>query len=99
QLAREILKEAGEIDAAEDELYGEARGDELPEHLRTNEGRRAALRAAKEKLARERAEREDTKVKAAEAQCQEVNLVLDPEVILARTQGREGWLREARHQL
>ena len=64
QLAREILKEAGEIDAAEDELYGDARGDELPEHLRTREGRRAALRAAKEKLARERAEREDAKSEA-----------------------------------
>ena len=66
QLAREILKEAGEIDACEDELYGEARGDELPEHLRTHEGRRAALREAKEKLARERADREDAKVKATE---------------------------------
>ena len=31
QIAEEILKEAGEIDAAEDELYGEKRGDELPE--------------------------------------------------------------------
>jgi transposase len=96
QLAREILKEAGEIDAAEDELYGEARGDELPEHLRTREGRAAALREAKEKLARERAEGEDTK---AEADAQGVKLVLDPEVIVARMQGREGWLREARHQL
>ena len=44
QLAREILKEAGDVDAAEDELYGDARGDELPEALRTAEGRRAALR-------------------------------------------------------
>src|SRR5205823_11380758 len=52
QLAREILKEAGEVDAAEDALYGEARGDELPEHLRTREGRRPALRQAEEKLAR-----------------------------------------------
>jgi transposase len=32
QLAREILKEAARIDAAEDELYGDQRGDELPEH-------------------------------------------------------------------
>jgi transposase len=48
QLAKEILKEASEIDAAEDELYGDARGDELPEHLRTSEGRRAALREAKQ---------------------------------------------------
>ncbi|HEY7831394.1 MAG TPA: transposase [Solirubrobacteraceae bacterium] len=94
QLAREILKEAGEVDAAEDALYGDSRGDELPEHLRTREGRRAALRAAKEKLERERAEREDVKVKA-----QGVELVFDPEAIVARTQGREGWLREARHQL
>ncbi len=30
QLAREILEEAKAVDAAEDELYGEARGDELP---------------------------------------------------------------------
>jgi transposase len=52
QLAREILKEAGELDAAEDELYGDARGDELPEHLRTSEGRRAALAKAKQKLER-----------------------------------------------
>src|ERR1039458_8752441 len=82
QLAKEILKEASEIDAAEDELYGEARGDELPEHLRTREGRAAALRAAKQKLARERADREGTKVKAADAQG--VTLVLDPEAIVAR---------------
>jgi hypothetical protein len=97
QLAREILKEAGEIDAAEDELYGEARGDELPEHLRTREGRRAALRAAKEKLARERPDRQGAKGEAPEEQG--VELVLDPEVIVARMQGREGWLSEARHQL
>jgi transposase len=40
QLAREFLEEAGEIDAAEDELCGDARGDELPEHLRASEVRR-----------------------------------------------------------
>jgi transposase len=55
QIAREILAEAGRIDAAEDELYGEARGDELPEQLTTREGRRAWLREAKERLERERA--------------------------------------------
>jgi NADP-dependent 3-hydroxy acid dehydrogenase YdfG len=47
QLAREILEEAQAVDAAEDELYGDARGDELPEQLRTGEGRRAWLREAK----------------------------------------------------
>jgi len=99
QLAREILKEAGEVDAAEDEIYGDARGDELPEHLRTREGRRAALAEAKEKLARERAGTQDVMVQAADAESQGVALALDPEVIVARMQGREGWVREARHQL
>ncbi len=44
-------------DAAEDELHGDARGDELPEGLRTSHGRRAWLREAKEELDRERASR------------------------------------------
>ena len=55
QIAREILKEAAEIDAAEDELYGEARGDELPEGLRTGGDRRDRLREAKQALDAERA--------------------------------------------
>jgi transposase len=54
QIAREVLAEAGRIDAAEDELYGDRRGDELPERLTTREGRRAWLREAKERLERER---------------------------------------------
>jgi transposase len=55
QLAREILEEAKAVDAAEDELYGDARGDELPEQLRTGEGRRAWLREAKRRLEEQRA--------------------------------------------
>src|SRR5436305_7499242 len=35
QLARKILEEAARIDREEDELYGDARGDELPEQLQT----------------------------------------------------------------
>jgi len=97
QLAKEILKEASDIDAAEDELYGDARGDELPEHLRTSEGRRAALTEAKQKLEAERAENESAKTEAAAEPG--VKIELDAEVIVPRTQGREGWLREARHQL
>jgi transposase len=54
QIAREILEEAKATDAAEDELYGDARGDELPEQLRTGEGRRAWLREAKRRLEAER---------------------------------------------
>ena len=55
QIAREILEEAQAVDAAEDELYGDARGDELPEQLRTGEGRRAWLREAKRQLDEQRA--------------------------------------------
>src|SRR2546425_11357710 len=47
KLAEEIVAEAGRIDAAEDEIYGEARGDELPEHVASREGRRAGLKGAK----------------------------------------------------
>ena len=57
QIAAEIIEEAGRIDAAEDELHGPARGDELPEQLTSREGRRAWLREAKQRLERERAER------------------------------------------
>jgi transposase len=53
--AAEILKEAGEIDAAEDELYGDARGDELPEGFATATERRARLRETKLALEAERA--------------------------------------------
>jgi transposase len=59
QIAEEILAEAGRIDAAEDEIHGEARGDELPEQLTTREGRRAWLREAKERLEAERAAKEE----------------------------------------
>src|SRR4051812_15338374 len=59
QIARAILSEAAEIDEREDQLYGDARGDELPERLRTREGRRQALREAKQRLAREREQTAD----------------------------------------
>src|ERR687895_780305 len=55
QLAREILEEAKAVDAAEDELYGEARGDELPPEFETAQGRRGWLREAKQRLEAERA--------------------------------------------
>jgi transposase len=55
RLAREIVEEAKEVDAAVDELYGEARGDELPPEFETGQGRRGWLREAKQRLEAERA--------------------------------------------
>ena len=50
QAVRQILREAEETDRREDELYGDARGDELPEQLRSAEGRRAALADSKRRI-------------------------------------------------
>ena len=55
QLARTILEEAAAVDAAEDEQFGDRRGDELPEQLRTGDGRRAWLREAVRELEDKRA--------------------------------------------
>jgi Transposase domain (DUF772) len=55
ELAREVLAEAAEADAAEDERYGTARGDELPDHLATRQGRQGWLRQAKRRLDAKRA--------------------------------------------
>src|SRR4051812_698030 len=55
QLAREMVEEAKAVDAAEDELYGDARGDELPPEFATAQGRRGWLREAKQRLEAERA--------------------------------------------
>ena len=67
QLAREILEEAAEIDAAEDERFGDKRGDELPGD-RTS--RRQKLRDAKRRLDQEHEakEAEMTAWKAAMAE-------------------------------
>src|SRR3982751_5230384 len=52
--ARSGLAKGG-VDAAEDELYGDARGDELPPEFATAQGRRGWLREAKQRLEAERA--------------------------------------------
>jgi transposase len=121
QIALEILAEAERIDREEDERFGDQRGDELPEELRTPAGRKAALTAAKERL-RERRQRmskgargendEDSDADGGEEDgghgdggdedqggVPGLGLTFDQETIVARVQGREGWLREAKRQL
>src|SRR3954447_5074931 len=55
QLANEILSDAAAVDRAEDERFGDRRGDELPERLTSEGGRRAWLEAAKQRLQERRA--------------------------------------------
>ena len=97
QIAREILAEAKATDEAEDELYGDARGDELPEPLRTREGRREFFRQARERRAAQDSDADEPSGPESEPAAEA--LELDAELIVARGQGREGWVREARRQL
>jgi transposase len=95
QIAREILAEAAETDRREDELYGSERGDELPEHVRTREGRRKALREAKERLERDRREAAEARVDDETSATAE----LDPREFVTRPEGRRAWVREGRRAL
>ena len=93
QIAREIIAEAIATDQAEDERHGDARGDELPEELSTDEGRRAWL-------ARELASGRETDQDDGDAETEsEPGHEFDAEQIVARVQGRDGWLLEAKRQL
>jgi transposase len=70
QIARAILADAARIDAEEDELYGSARGDELPPELADPQTRKERLRQAKRELEAEwQAEREAAE--AHNARCAE----------------------------
>jgi transposase len=94
RIAREILAEAKATDEAEDERFGEARGDELPEELQTREGRRRWLAQAKRELEFGR---------AANAPEAAVEQPADEPASMPRgraiDQGRRGWLRDARQRL
>jgi transposase len=96
QIARAILREAAEIDQREDELYGPDRGDELPEQMRTREGRRQALREAKERLNPQRGQASEPGDDEDE---ERVEIELDPRQFVTRPQGRRAWLREGRRAL
>ena len=96
RIAREILAEAKATDEAEDELYGEARGDELPPELATAEGRRAWL---EREFARQRAENGESDANATAEDDSGEGYEFDAERIVARVQGRDGWLLEAKRQL
>jgi len=98
QIAQEIIAETVATDEAEDEELGEARGDELPEQLRTPEGRRAFFRQVRQQLAPEQEGSEPAEPESEGSE--EVPLELDAEEIVGRgRQGRDAWLREGKRQL
>jgi transposase len=97
QIANEMVAEHKATDEAEDERFGEARGDELPEQLRTPEGRREFFGRARQKQ-RDGAGSVELGETEPEASS-EPEYEFDSERILARTQGRKGWLRDAERQV
>jgi transposase len=101
QIALEILAELRETDEAEDREHGDQRGDELPERLRTPEGRREFFADAKRRLQRKSADGQQPGQEQPDDEPEpgQVELVFDEQRIVSRTQGRQGWRREARRQL
>jgi hypothetical protein len=85
-----ILREAEATDAAEDKLYGDARGDELPPELRTREGRLRKIREAREALEREAKERTGDPEAVPEPSAQ--RNFTDPESKIMRSR-TEGWVQ------
>jgi transposase len=97
QIALEIVERFKATDEAEDEEFGEARGDELPERLRTPEGRREFFRRAKRGRGPEERDRGATE---PEPESAEVPLELHAKEIVGHgRQGRDAWLREGKRQL
>ena len=98
QIAIEIVEQVKATDEAEDQELGEARGDELPEELRTPEGRREFFRRARQKLKGDAGSQEPDKEDEPQPE-REREYVFDAERIVARVQGRAGWRRDAHRQL
>jgi transposase len=95
EVVTQILREAEETDRQEDELYGDARGDELPEQLRTAEGRKAALADAKRRIA----ERKGRAAVGDRATVESEPVEIDPQRSVTGHNGRREWFRVARRQL
>jgi len=91
KLVADILKEAEETDRWEDGLFGRDRGDEVPEHLRTEEGRQAAFKAARERLAKKAGR--DSEPEFAQIEVQ------PPPPSTKSGWGRRAWHREGRKAL
>jgi transposase len=80
RIARDVLDEAKALDAAEDELYGQARGDELPPELATSQGRPGWLREAKRRLDERRAQEARPIPRSRPARLKEAKRRLDEEL-------------------
>lgn len=70
RIARQINAEAAAVDAAEDEIYGDARGDELAPEFANPATRAAAIKAALAEIEKEKAKRAEEAAGEAERRAQ-----------------------------
>ncbi len=84
QIAAEILAEADAVDRAEDERFGDVRGDELPPQLSTSQGRRGWLRDARRRLDQRRAEQAAPVARSRPERLRECRRRLDEELAVER---------------
>src|SRR6266705_4017077 len=99
ELAAEIVAEAEAVDAAEDELYGDARGDELPPELADPVTRAERIRRALAELEAERMAAEAERNAQARACLEAVAAgqpVTRPPAVVAVTAARPGWNKRRR---
>ena len=85
-----ILEEAEAVDVAEDAEYGDARGDELPQALRTREGRLRAIREARAALEAEAKEKSGDPDAVPEPKAQ--RNFTDPDSRIMRSKP-DGWVQ------
>lgn len=80
QIAKEILAEADAVDREEDEQHGPKRGDELPPHLSSSQGRNAWLRDARRRLDDQRAQEAKPIPKSRQARLKQARRRLDEQL-------------------
>jgi transposase len=82
QIAREILEHAGRVDREEDEQFGDARGDELPEEFSTEQGRRGWLRETRLRVDAKRAQEARAVPKSRPARLAESQRRLEEDLVV-----------------
>ena len=98
RIAREIIAEAIATDEAEDEQYGDARGDELPPELQTGRAGASGLRASSRSEPATARAGEDAAARRSRVRVSRWTGSTRSGSSRGRRAG-EGWLREARRQL
>ena len=92
QLAEEALQGAAEVDAGEDERFGDRRGDELPAELATAQGRKKWLEAARRRLDAEREREARPIAQPRPARVREAKRRLEEELATEVRANRAYWL-------